>query len=116
MLDDSFFVSATVHEKEVELSDGKRHKLHFRELPYIDVLRYQSGAQSDDEDERAASNARLIAAALCNPDGTPAISLEKAALLKPEVGAAIFSAAVAINTPTKKKPSKPEVTPTSGTS
>lgn len=116
MLDDSFFVSATVHEKEVELPDGKKHKLHFKEIAYIDFTRFQSGIQSKDEDERAAASAKLIAASLCNPDGSPAITLERAEALKPAAGTAIFNAAIEVSSPAKKKPSKPEQTPTSGTS
>lgn len=116
MLDQSFFISADLHEKEVELADGSKHKLHFRELPYIDVSRYQAGIQSGDENERAAASAKLIAASLCNPDGSPALTFEQASKLKPAVGTTIFNAAVAVNTPTKKKPSSPEQTATSGTS
>lgn len=116
MLDDSFFISATVHEKEVELPDGVKHKLHFKEIAYIDFARFQSGIQSKDEDERAEASAKLIAASLCNPDGSPAITLEKAWTLKPSVGTAIFSAAIEVSSPTKKKPSKKEATSTSGTS
>lgn len=116
MLDASQFVSATIHEREVELADGKKHKLHFRELPYIDVSRYQAGISSDDETERAAASAKLIAACLCKPDGSDAIAYEQASRLRPAVGTAIFMAAVAVNTVAKKKPSEPEATNTSGTS
>lgn len=116
MLDASQFVSSTVHEREVELADGKKHTLHFRELPYIEVSRYQTGIQSDKESERAAASAKLIAACLCKPDGEDAITYDQAKRLKPAVGTAIFMAAVAVNTVAKKKPSDPEATSTSGTS
>lgn len=115
MLDDAFFISANLHEKEVEMADGSKRKLHFRELPYIDVSRYQAGINSDDELERASASAKLIAASLCNPDGSAAVTFEQAARLKPAVGTAIFNAAVAVNTPAKKKPLNPEQKATSGT-
>lgn len=116
MLDQSFFISSQLHEKEVEMADGSKHTLHFRELPYIDVSRYQAGIHSDNENERAAASAKLVSASLCNPDGSPALTFEQASRLKPSVGTAIFHAAVAVNTPVKKKPSDPEPKATSGTS
>ena len=33
MMDDSLFISDAVHEREVELPDGQKHTLFFRELP-----------------------------------------------------------------------------------
>lgn len=116
MLDASQFISATIHERDVELADGKKQKLHFKEIPYIEFSRYQAGIRSTDEEERAAASIKLIVASLCEPDGEPAITYEQAGKLKPAVAVAIFKAASEVSTPTKKKPSKSEVTPTSGTS
>jgi len=116
MLDKSLFISSDLHKKVVEMADGSKHEMYFRELPYIEVSRYQAGIQSADEDERAAASTKLVAASLCNPDGTPALTFEQASRLKPSVGAALFHAAVAVNTPAKKKDSDPVQTTTSGTS
>ncbi|MBC7201939.1 MAG: hypothetical protein H5U29_00250 [Pusillimonas sp.] len=100
MLDDSLFVSSEIHEKEVELSDGKKHKLHFKELSAIEFNRFRISANHDDDEKRAAAILPLIVASLVTPDGKPAITLEKAAQLKPEPMEAIFAAILEVN---KKK-------------
>ncbi len=116
MLDDSLFVSATVHEREVELPDGKKHKLHFKELPAVEFNRYVIARNSDDDDKRAIAIAPLIVASLVNPDGSKAITIERALQLKPAPMNAIFAVIMEINGQgDKKKDSKPEVTTTSGT-
>jgi hypothetical protein len=96
---DSFFVSDTIHEKEVTLADGKKHTLYFRELDTVAFRKFQIAERSDDENERAQSVAKLIVASLCEPDGKPAMSFEKAKRLKPSVSNAILSAIFALNSP-----------------
>lgn len=94
---DGFFVSDEIHERTVELGDGSKHVLHFRELSVTELRRFAQAERSDDEDVRAQSVAKLIAASLCDPDGKPAMTVEQAVRLKPKVGNAIFAALMSVN-------------------
>ena len=96
---DGFFVSPTVHERTVTLGDGSEHVLFFRELSITEFRRFAIAEQSQDDEVRAESIPRLIAASMCEPDGSEAISLEKARTLKPEVANALFKAALSVNRP-----------------
>ena len=82
MLDLSNFASSTLVKREVELADGKKHDLMFKEPSAIDIERYGEGKMSKDRDTRLAATAELIVACLCNEDGSPALSLEQAVQLK----------------------------------
>lgn len=84
-LQDSDFAGDAIHERTVTMADGSKRVLHFRELDSTHVNRYYLWLTSADEEVRAAAAARLIAAGLCNPDGTPALTFERAARLKPMV-------------------------------
>lgn len=97
MLNESFFVSQQVHEKTVKLPDGSEHILYFKELPAIEFRRFSMAEASDNEDVRAASVAKLISASLCDPDGKPAITFEKALQLKASAMNAIFEAMLEVN-------------------
>ena len=96
-LDDSLFASAELHERDVEVAPGKSIKLHFRELPAVDFIRFHGIATGGDEDARAGAAARLIAAGVCNPDGSTAMTLEKALTLKSTPLNAIFQALLEVN-------------------
>ncbi|MNL26968.1 hypothetical protein D3C87_1485320 [compost metagenome] len=93
----SFFVSTEIHKKEVELADGSKHWLHFRELPSSEYRKFQIAERSDDEDVRAGSMAKLIAASMCEEDGTPAMTYEEALRLKPGPCNAFFTAILSLN-------------------
>jgi len=97
MLDQSFFVSQEVHEKEVTLADGGKHVLYFKEIPAVEYQKFRLAQQSQDEDVQAGSLAKLIAASLCEPGGEPAISYEQALLLKPEPMNALFAKIMEVN-------------------
>lgn len=97
MLDDSLFVSAELHEREVQVGKGKKVKLHFRELPAVDFIRFHSTQSEADADARAGAAAKLIAACVCNADGTPAMSYDKALTLKTGALNAIFAVVLEIN-------------------
>ena len=97
MIDAAFFTSDDLVVREVELPDGSKHEIHFRELPVIDFRRFQMAEQSDDEDKRAGSMAALIAVSVCNPDGSRAMTAEQAARLKPAAADAFVKAILAIN-------------------
>ncbi len=94
---ESFFVSSEVHERKITLGDGSEHVLHFRELPAADFRRYAIAQRSDDEAARVDAMDRLVAACLCEVDGSPAMSLEEARRLKPHVSAALFEAVLDVN-------------------
>lgn len=100
-LADGFFVSSAVHERKVTLADGTEHTLHFREVPAGEYRRFMLAEQSDDEDVRVGSMARLIAASVCEADGRPAMTYEKALQLKPTAANVLLEAVLAVNTPGK---------------
>ena len=97
MLDKSFFVSETIHEKEVVLGDGSKPILYFKELPAIEYSKFHIAQSSADEDVKAGSIAKLIASSLCDKDGKPAITYEQSIKLKPEPMNAIFVALMEVN-------------------
>ena len=97
MLDKSFFVSTEVKEREVKLQDGTKHILYFKELPAIEFNRYWNTINSKDENERVYGVAKLIAAGLCNKDGSTTLTMEQAAQLKPDALNSIMSALQDVN-------------------
>jgi hypothetical protein len=97
MLNDALFVSDRIHEKEVELADGSKHILHFKELSAIEFRKFALAEQSEDNAVRAASMSHLIAASLCDPEGKPALTAQKAATIKPMAFNAIFAAIMEVN-------------------
>ena len=97
MLDKSFFVSTTVQEREVELPDGKKHTLYFKELTAADIARYVNALNSKNEDVQVAANSKLISSSLCDIDGKEAVTVEQAATLKPNVIGVILEAVRDVN-------------------
>lgn len=97
MLDDSLFAGDTLHERDVEVSPGKTFKMHFKELPAVTFIKFHNLSGMGDEDARAGATARLIAESLCNPDGTRAMTTEKALMLKPGPLRALFEAVMSVN-------------------
>lgn len=96
-LDATLFVSEQLHERPVELADGSKHVLHFREVSSLAMRRYQMAEHSEDEDVRASSMAVLIASSVMNHDGTPAMDVAKAQMLKPQVTNALMRAILDLN-------------------
>lgn len=97
MLDKSLFVSTEVVEREVELPDGKKHKLFFKELTAADIARYVNALNSSDEEVNVLANPKLLALSLCEADGKPAITTEQALQLKPGVIGPILEALREVN-------------------
>lgn len=95
-LPSAFFTSPDVYQREVKLGDESVHPLHFREASSKVWRRYWvSLAQTRDNAEDESFDmacAQLIAASVCNPDGTPALDVEKALTLRFEVQQAIIRA------------------------
>lgn len=121
-LPEDAFVGTALHAHPVVLGDGKPRTLWFREVNALEFRRFQMAETSADEDVRAASVARLIAASLCNPDGSAALTPERAVQLKPAVMGQLLAAVMQVNGFQRKAPgepgnaSPPGVTTGSGTS
>ncbi|WP_454674840.1 hypothetical protein [Achromobacter pestifer] len=96
-MDESLFVSDTVQPGDVTLADGKVHKLHFKEYSGTAFAQYALAIRSDDALVRSQAPAILIAASVCNPDGSPALSFAKACTLKPAPMNAIFAKVMEVN-------------------
>lgn len=94
---DDLFVTDEVHERKVELSDGKTHKLYFKELSAVDFRRLTEAQQSKDPDVRAKAVAAIISASVVEPDGRQAMTVERAAKLKPIPAGAIFRKILELN-------------------
>ncbi|WP_329753233.1 phage tail assembly chaperone family protein, TAC [Stenotrophomonas maltophilia] len=82
LLDPSLFISDDVHEREVKLADGSKHTFYIREQEAGVLRGFFAGQASEDPDKQAESMARLIAKAICTPDGKPALTLAQAKKLK----------------------------------
>lgn len=93
----ALFAAVEPLQREVTLPDGTVAPLHFWQLPAAQFRKYFAAIASDDEDAQAAAISRLIAASLCEPDGSPAITVEQAALLTPAAEGAIFRAIRSVN-------------------
>lgn len=116
-MDQSLFISDALHEREIELADGSKHVLHFRELSAGKFRVFFEAERSKDEAVRESSIARLIADSVCNPDGTQAMTVERATQLKPVVSSALFKQILDVNGfSAAKKASAPETGSGSGTS
>lgn len=97
MLDSSLFVSEEVHEREVELPDGKKHVLYFKEVPASVFRKYGLAERSENEEVRAGSMSILIAASLCDKDGKPVLTYERALQLKAAAATKLFEAVLDVN-------------------
>ena len=96
-LPNSFFAASEIQQREVELPDGSKHALHFKELPAVEFRKFQMAESSEDEDVRATSIAKLIAASLVETDGKPAITVKEAAKLNSAAANAIMAAILDVN-------------------
>jgi hypothetical protein len=96
-LDASLFVGSELHQRTVKLPDGSEHVMHFKELPATAFRSFHIAEQSQDEAVQVGSMAKLIAACLCNPDGTPAVTYAQALQLKTAPSRAIFSEVLSVN-------------------
>jgi len=90
MLHDDFFVGDAPIEKEVDLPNGAKHTLYFRQLSAAEFRKLYEAKGKD-------FTATMVARCLCNPDGSDALSVEQAAKLKPKAEQAILAAIKEIN-------------------
>jgi hypothetical protein len=98
---DDLCITDEIHKKDIVLGDGKKRTMYFREMDTVAFRKFQIAEGSADEDERAAAIPRLVAASLCEPDGSPALTLAEAKRLKPKVSNALMAAILEINNPKK---------------
>lgn len=97
MIDQSFFASEAVQEKQVALGDDKMHKLHFREYSGAAFNAYAHAVKSEDLAVRGSAMAILISDSLCDEKGERQLTVAKAASLKPQAMQALFRAVLEVN-------------------
>jgi len=102
-MDPALFIGDKVVERTVELADGSKHVMHFKELPNTAFERYGIWCTSDDEDVQASAQARLVSLGLCEPDGSQAVTPEAASRIKRPVLQAIVAELLDVNGYSKKK-------------
>lgn len=96
-MDESLFVSPILHERAVDFGQGRVMTLHFREVPAVEFIRFHGALQEGSEEAKASAAIKLIAACLCNPDGSRAMTLEKAMTLKNAALNPLLSAVMDVN-------------------
>lgn len=96
-MDSALFVSDAVQPRDVELADGSTHTLHFKEYSGTAFAKYAMAIRSEDSQTRSEAPAILIAASVCNPDGSSALTFERACRLKPGAMSAIFNKVMEVN-------------------
>lgn len=96
MLDESLFVSSNLIERAVTIGEHS-YTMFFKELPAIEFIRFHSALSDGNEDAKAGAAATLIAASVCNADGTRAMTAAKAMTLKTGALNALFSVVMEIN-------------------
>lgn len=84
-LPDALFVSDEVVAREVELGDGKTHTLYFKAISHVEFNKWVAALTSPDEDVRDRAHSRLVVASMVTAEGKPALSLEQANRIKPNV-------------------------------
>jgi hypothetical protein len=114
--DSSFFVSQEVKPFDVELPGGQKVQLWFKEIPHWLTSWLYDVTRGDDLVAKAKSYARILSESLCEPNGEPAMTYEKALTLKPDHCYAIFSAMVDADKGNSGEDSPSEGTGGSGTS
>jgi len=97
MIDAAFFTKNELQVREVELPDGSKHSIHFRELPAIEFRKFQIAEASNDDEKRASAMTALIAASVCTPDGKPGMNAKQAAKLTPFAANALVNAILDVN-------------------
>lgn len=96
-INEALFASSKVISKTVKLSDGSEHELFFRELPALEFRRFALMEESKDEEKQAQSMSNIIAASLCEADGTLALTIEQANQLTAQATIAIMQAIMEVN-------------------
>ena len=69
----------------------------FKEVPATVYRKFLLAEQSEDDDVRASSLAQLIAASMCEADGSPAMTFKQAKQLKAGVSGSLVNAVLEVN-------------------
>ena len=115
-------IDDAIVEREVEMMDGSKAVMHFRELPNTVFERHAAQSSSADETVAAAAPAFLVSMSLCEPDGKPALTQKQAERIKRPLLVRLLNAIFEVNgmlKPKKADPgnaSAPETPSGSGTS
>lgn len=96
MLGNAFFKSDAVHKRTVSLG-GQEHDLYFQRVSAYDMGRFAHHFNSADPNYKAEAACILVAASLCEADGKPVLTIEKARELTPEALTALFGPALEVN-------------------
>lgn len=96
MLPASAFVSPTLHERTVTIG-GETVAAHFRELTGVEFIRLYQAEEAGGEEARARAACALVAATLCEPDGSPTLTMDQALTLSAPALAALAAAARSVN-------------------
>lgn len=101
-----FFASDEVRVRDVKLSDGSVHQIHFKELTGLDFRRWHEDSRSEDPKVRHLSMANLLVLGVVNEDGTQGLTLDQAKKLKAGAMASIFEALLDVNGASSKAQDK----------
>ena len=97
----AFFAADLPIERTVtlKLESGEEVKqvLYFRELPAIEMRRQVLAEQSGDDKRVLNALSSLIARAVCDADGKPAMTEEQAGKLKPNIAGQIRDLIMEVN-------------------
>ena len=83
-------VASAPIEREVTFSDGTVEKCYFKQASGAVWRRWNESERSEDQDVRIHAMQRLIAACLCEKDGTPVLTDEEAVGITVEGVNALF--------------------------
>lgn len=114
-------IGDAVVEREIEMMDGSKAVMYFRELPNTVFETHAARAASADEKLAASAPAYLVSMALCEPDGKPALNQQQAERIKRPLLVRLLNTIFEVNGMIKKKAeagnaSAPETPSGSGTS
>jgi len=91
------FISAEIAEREIEMPDASKQVIFFRELENPHFERYFLQMGSKDVEVAARASAVLLAAGVCEPDGSPALTVEEAVRIKRKTSQAMLQALFDVN-------------------
>lgn len=92
MLDKSYFITQQVHQRKIELGDGKEHTIYLKELTNVQWRRHALVESNGTNEERADEVARLVSQCMVNADGSQAVTFEEAVTLKTSIVIHLFDA------------------------
>jgi len=94
---ESLFISGDVTAKDVTMPNGETHALHFKQVPASAFRRYRKEMADDDDAISDLAVPRLISASMCDANGAPVLTVERAATLKPAAMNEILGAVLEVN-------------------